>query len=208
LACRAPMMDKFIIHSHICQNLNRESAGSSSRAQLGERPRRPSTGTPLQRICEPGGRLQRSSSVGQGEFELTQVNEVPGEVPGQDVITRGSERSGDPGATIETLIIASNVDLPGVRPGRGLSSRSDHHRPSIATTIRKERWENADRSARSVHCARREGDFGWGPQRRGNGACQCGLEEERQRPAGCHAKRSTAHGDGRGPETCPWQTTE
>jgi hypothetical protein len=75
-------MDKLIIANHMCQSVNRESASSSSPAQLGERSRPPSTGNPPSGEFASRGDVRRGHCVSDRESELTQFTEVPAEVPG------------------------------------------------------------------------------------------------------------------------------
>jgi hypothetical protein len=111
--------------------------------------------------------------------------------------------------TIEMLITASNVELSGARQWRGFSFRIDRSRPSIATMIKRERSEKADRTARLVHVIWREGFIGKSPttgrqrhpavpgSRRRGGGLQAALRSG--------AWRNVI--DGR-PETCHRQTKE
>jgi hypothetical protein len=86
--------------------------------------------------------------------------------------------------TIEMPITAPKVDLPGVRQGRGFSYQIDHRRLSIETSIKRERRENADGTARSVLVLRGKATSECDPQRGENGIYQCGPQEEGQQPAG------------------------
>jgi hypothetical protein len=87
---------------------------------------------------------------GGGKKTMSRGSSPMREEPCRDVSTQWSGESGDSGAKKCNVRRGVKWRLAGGGRGEGFQYQSDPPRPSISTTIDRERSENADRAARSV----------------------------------------------------------